>query len=632
MSFSPDEFRRRMRSSWVPSSRELILGTKADGSPYRIPLSRFDEHPHCQIVGTTGGGKTRLLVRLFQELAWHSDGAVVFLDPTGNAYDLCRRWAYAEGLDDRLVLVDPAEERLVVGFDPVAPWPRQHHLQAAVSWDNIRRAMDTQDFSVAPLLEQWMCNTFYALITTGLTMHEAEFLMDFHDARIRNAVIGRMPESTERNDWITLDRITRHRNIAQAIQQWTQTVGSSYRRIRHYTGTNEFLRRMLGTKQHTLNFTEIVDGRKLVLVNLSPFRGGVRALSDADQRMLGLQLVTALIEECFRRTRASGLESVPVYSIIDECQHFISPEVERVLTEGRQFNLQLFLAHRSLVELEDQKSQNARLLTIVSDCAQTKIVFGGLGWRTAQELAWQFYGPHLESSGRLKEVKHEQKTWRQLHHVEDVTIAHDASGGARARGSGAMSGSAEQFAPADSFFGSNELVGLVHNSAFSSSLSEVDSWVSGATHGKMVVPEPPFQEITPVFWTADEQIIRLAGKLKGQPRQHATIVIGNDDPVSFRVADVTDPPVDQEEAHGRDLDVMQALPYYTEPARIEAEILDRRNGLIGELPGAQPRRVVREKAAAAAEASPAAPEVQEELATLLKKAKPSTRRKKPRDS
>ena len=98
--------------------------------------------------------------------------------------------------------------------------------------------------------------------------------------------------------------------------------------------------------------------------------------------------------------------SPPAYAIIDECQHFVSPEVQRVLTETRKFNLRLILAVRSPIELEDTPdAMGDRLKRLVFDLPQCKIMFGGLGHLSAQELAWEFWGHLLDWDERKYTVK-----------------------------------------------------------------------------------------------------------------------------------------------------------------------------------------------------------------------------------
>lgn len=554
-------------------SGELELGTKPDGSTCAVSVSAFDRH--AQVIGTTGGGKTFFLRHLFHQLAARTSSAQVFLDPTGNAYHLLKRWAYSQKLDDRLVLIDPSEQRLICGVNPIAPWRDNHTLQAAMAWETLRRALDAADFAQAPLLEQWMCNTLFALVSTGMTMHEAPDLLKFEDDGFRRTLIERLPDSDARADFGYIDRMI-DENPKAAFREWQLQLGSAYRRVLHYA-RNDYLLRMLGTTQHVVDWDEVLDQRKLVLINLNPAGGGRTVLAPDHVRMLGLQLLSELIQTAFHRTRASGQSSPPCYLFVDEAQHFVSANMERILSEGRQFNLRLILAHRSPAELIDERRDSERLLRLVASCTQLKVVFGGLDRRDTEPLAWTLAGHHLD----LKEVKDEIQTWSQLSHIEDVVDTTVSEGSASAYSSSSTYGDTESSSRSEYDDGSQALTrGLGSSHAFSSAMSEVSNWTSAEHHHRQVVPGEPFLQTTGrQFYNLDEQIHKVISRLILQPPQHATLAIGKDVPIEFRVADVVEPSISYKQTLGLDLDLMQALPYYAPPRLIEEEIHERMRAL-----------------------------------------------------
>lgn len=571
--FNSEEERRRLEHlfSGDSSTAEIELGTRLDnGRPLRIPVTAFDRH--TQVIGTTGGGKSYLMRHIFHQLATMNESAMVFLDPSGDAYHRLKRWAYSEGLDSRLVLIDPSEQRLVCGINPVAPWPDNHMIQAACAWDTIRRSMDDVEFSPAPLLEHWMCNVLFGLIDGGLTLHEAPDLLAFDGHEFRDALIHRLSESDERNEFALLNRLVEEQRLGPGLREWQLQVGAAYRRLRRYA-RNEYLALMLGTTQHVVNWGEVLDQRKIVLVNLNPSGSRRTYLSPGEVRMFGLQLLSQLIEECFHRVEAAGIKASPCYCFVDEFQHFVSTNVERVLSEGRKFNLRLILAHRSPAELYNRRTGDDVLLRLVASCTQLKFAFGGLDWKDMEPLAWTMGAHHLN----LDEVKDEIQTWSQLSHVEDVESTSETQSGAEQSSRSSGRGVSETQYPGMD----GDQLSTGTSSAAGEAMATVRSWGTTTQHHRMVTPGEPFLQTTSrQFRSIEEQMHRTVSRLVGQPDQHATVATGKDSPVEFKVTTLGEPAITPEQAFGLDLDLMRSLPCYAEPQLIKEEIRDRVAGLL----------------------------------------------------
>jgi hypothetical protein len=554
-------------------SEELDLGTRADGRPFRVPVSTFDYH--AQVVGPTGYGKTYFLMRLFQELVEKTDSCVVFIDPAGDAYHFLKRWCYEQSLDSRLVLVDPGEHRMVCGYNPVRPWPQNRGLQAARALDNVRRALGTEGFSAAPLAAQWMFNLLYALIESGLTFYEAPDLLDYKPSALRGSIIEKLHDPDTRRDWVWLQEMIGAGN-PQMLRLAYEQLGSSYRRVRQYV-RNDNLRLMLATVERALSWKDILDQRKIVLVNLQRRQ----VLADEDQRMLGIQIVSELIEETFRREADSQAESrVPCYLIADEFSRFAAQQIAQVLTEGRKYLLRLILAHQTLAQLIDIQKQDSTLYHAVLSCARTKVVFGGLSPMDADELGRTLYGHRLDPERRKLELW----SWMQLSHVQPVEITSEGWS------SGSSSGKGE--AAGYSYPGTPGYSPPSYNSTTSSALQQMDNYQHSVTRSLMVLPGDPQQQLSSVqFENLEEQLYRHVSRMVGRPEREAVMAISKDDPVDFRVAHVENPKIGTIQANEIDIDLMRTLPFYSPPSVIEEEIRSRHAALLSPPPSATWERV-----------------------------------------
>ncbi len=567
--FDPDATRARQARAFSTSSQDLELGSLAGGRPFTVPASHFDYHAH--VLGPTSQGKTRFLIHLFRELVQKTDSAVVFVDPLGNAYNDLVDWCYRERLDDRLLLIDPGETRMICGVNPIKPWETNHHLQASVSWDGIRRALGSHDAATAPLLEYWMCNTLYTLISTGLTMHEAQALLQFHEPELRQAIISRMPDTRERSDWEFLRDVTANRSIS-GFKLWLDNVRSALLRISAYSGTNEYLRRMLGARDRIVDWNDVLDERRIVLVNLSGRRYPNPVMSPDQTRMLGIQLINSLIHECFRRRATGPVFPVPCYLMVDECHNFVSTEMEEILACGRQFKLRLILSHQHLHQLVDKRTLDPTVKYAVIGNTLAKIIFGGLGDVDADEIGRTIYG-HLLDPMRVKD---EIRQLQQLSHVELVETSTHSSGGSSSDGHSNAAGDGESYVDRGVLGLEEQVLTKMRSGQFVYSSQSGTSWNDTVSRGLMVLPDEPREVVTSrSFMPIAEQLYEHVSRMIRKPQQEAVFAFRKEDPTDFRVADVPDAGGDTETLEGYKLDVMRSLPCYTEPALLEQEIEDR---------------------------------------------------------
>lgn len=620
----------------------LNLGTRANGQPLYVPLDALDRH--LQVAGPTGTGKTRLLVRLFQELVGNTDACIVVLDPKGGMHRLLRRWCYSQSLDDRMLVIDPNDRRMVCGFNPVQPWADNHDLQVRVARELILRAMGQNEALATPRMSRWLDNVLHVLIELRLTLAEALLLLDYASNAGRDAVLPHLAQSPARSDLEWLGQVTKGRGESQSGRLLDDHLGAVLNRFRHILG-NPALRTMYGTTR-SLDWKSVVDQRQLVLVNLQR-----RHLDGEAQRLLGLQIVSEITREVFRR---KPHEQVPVYLILDEASLFVTPDLIEGLDRGRELGLRVVLAHQHLSQFVDPKTGDRQLLDSVLNDARTKIVFGGLAPRDADEFAAMLFRHHLNPD----KVQLALRTLRQLSRVEDsrstteawartqgstsTTTHSHSTGRSSAHGSAYGTTRAEGTSHGE---GASSSMGMVHSDGVAdgthmlvadsgvtpAGLSHIDSAASAAsasfaesqshsasihegssesfsnveatseaegtaessgaidattasrsvTTGRMVVPTEAFEEVSSVqFESLEVQLHRFASELVLHPDRHAFVAIGKAPPTPFVVATVEDPDIDEEQSDFLDLRLMRKRGYYSKPAAIEAEIAARHAKLL----------------------------------------------------
>ena len=113
--------------------------------------------------------------------------------------------------------------------------------------------------------------------------------------------------------------------------------------------TNEIVRPIIAQQESAFNFREIMDTKKILLVNLSKGRIG-----ELNANLLGLVIVGKFLIAALSRADSFGKELPPFYLHIDEFQNFATPSIATILSEARKYKLSLTVAHQFIAQLTDE--------------------------------------------------------------------------------------------------------------------------------------------------------------------------------------------------------------------------------------------------------------------------------------
>jgi type IV secretory pathway TraG/TraD family ATPase VirD4 len=126
---------------------------------------------------------------------------------------------------------------------------------------------------------------------------------------------------------------------------------------------NEIMRPVIAQEKSSFNFREIMDNKKILLVNLSKGR-----LGDINANLLGLILVGKILLSALSRTDSFGKDLPPFYLYIDEFQNITTDSIATILSEARKYKLSLNIAHQFIAQLEEGIA-NAVFGNVGSICA-----------------------------------------------------------------------------------------------------------------------------------------------------------------------------------------------------------------------------------------------------------------------
>jgi hypothetical protein len=115
--------------------------------------------------------------------------------------------------------------------------------------------------------------------------------------------------------------------------------------------TNPLIRNIIGQEKSSFDFRDLIDNRKILLVNLSKGQIG-----EDNANLLGAMLTTKLYLAAMSRADRSKEEIKnlpPFYLYIDEFQNLANDSFANILAEARKYKLSLILAHQYMEQMPD---------------------------------------------------------------------------------------------------------------------------------------------------------------------------------------------------------------------------------------------------------------------------------------
>jgi hypothetical protein len=113
--------------------------------------------------------------------------------------------------------------------------------------------------------------------------------------------------------------------------------------------TNKTMRNIIGQSQSAFNMREVMDNRKILLVNLSKGKIG-----EENSSFLGLILVPKILIAAMSRQTMAMDQRRDFYLYVDEFQNFATPDFAQILSEARKYRLDLIVANQFIGQMEEE--------------------------------------------------------------------------------------------------------------------------------------------------------------------------------------------------------------------------------------------------------------------------------------
>ncbi|HEY4489832.1 MAG TPA: TraM recognition domain-containing protein [Candidatus Paceibacterota bacterium] len=332
----------------LPQSGTLLGENSYRSQQTKVFITDEDRMRHFYTIGQTGTGKTTFLKNMIIQDIERGNG-VCFIDPHGSDVQDVLAHVPQNRLND-VIYFDPAYTARPMALNMLeydSRFPEQKTFVVNELFSIFQKLYGAVPESMGPMFEQYFRNATMLVIEdpeSGSTLLDVSRVMSnkefrqFKLSRCKNPVIVQF--------WTEVaEKAGGEAALANIVPYITSKFDVFL--------ANEIMRPIVAQEHSAFNFREIMDGKKILLVNLSKGR-----LGDINANLIGLILVGKILMAALSRVDSLGTDLPPFYLYLDEFQNITTPSIATILSEARKYKLSLFIAHQFIAQL-DENIKNA---------------------------------------------------------------------------------------------------------------------------------------------------------------------------------------------------------------------------------------------------------------------------------
>lgn len=327
----------------IPGEGTLLGESDHRGSRKKIYITPEDRLRHFYIIGQTGTGKSVFMKNIIIQDIQAGTG-VCMIDPHGtDIRDVLS--AIPPEREGDVIYFDPSYTDFVIGlnmleYDPAHPEQKTFVVNELFSI--FQRLYGANPESMGPMFEQYFRNATLLVMEdpeSGNTLMDISRVMS--DAAYRELKLSRARNPVVLQFW---------RDIAAkaggeaALENIVPYIVSKF----DVFTANDYMRPIIGQQRSSFNFRQLMDERKILLVNLSKGR-----LGEINANLIGMIIVGKILMAALSRVDDLSKSYPPFYLHIDEFQNVTTNSISAILSEARKYKLGLTVAHQFIAQLEE---------------------------------------------------------------------------------------------------------------------------------------------------------------------------------------------------------------------------------------------------------------------------------------
>lgn len=312
-----------------------------------ISFGGNDRFRHMYMIGKTGVGKSTVYENMALQDIQNGNG-VCFIDPHGESIDWLIGRIPENRIDD-VVVFDPSDTEFPLGLNLLEAKTEQERDFLVSELIQIFYKLFDPDKTgiIGPQFEHWLRNAALTVMSGpegGSLIEIPKLFMDKrYEAKKRKSV----KDPIVQEFWSKQMGSTSDFHKSEMLNYFSSKFGSFL--------NNSLMRNIIGQRESSFSFENIIGQEKILLVNLSKGKIG-----ETNAAMLGLILIAKLEAAILKRASLPQIERHPFFLYVDEFQNVITDSFTSMLSEARKYGLGIHITNQYLSQLPEQL-QNAIL-------------------------------------------------------------------------------------------------------------------------------------------------------------------------------------------------------------------------------------------------------------------------------
>jgi tRNA isopentenyl-2-thiomethyl-A-37 hydroxylase MiaE len=322
-----------------PNSITYFAETDARNKKIKFGIKAKDRLKHMYVIGKTGMGKSTLLENMAIQDIQNGNG-IAFIDPHGGTAEKLLDYVPEDRVKDVLYFA-PFDLEYPVSFNIMEDiGADKRHLVVNGLMSTFEKIwVDAWSARMAYILN----NTLLALLEfPGSTLLGVNRMLS--DKAFRTKVMDNITDPSVKSFWFDEFSKYTERFAAEATPAIQNKVGQ-------FT-SNPLVRNIIGQAKSSFDIREMMDKKKILIVNLSKGRVG-----EGNANLIGSMLITKIYLAAMSRADKSEqeLSKLPnFYLYVDEFQSFANKSFADILSEARKYKLNLTIAHQYIEQMEEE--------------------------------------------------------------------------------------------------------------------------------------------------------------------------------------------------------------------------------------------------------------------------------------
>ena len=319
----------------------LLLGYNLfRGVKKEIRLGDVDRRRHVYIIGQTGTGKSVMLENLALQDMLDGKG-FAFLDPHGDSAERLLSMVPRERVED-VIYFSPGDQMATpVGlnlFEFETDDQKDFLIQEAIAM--LYRLYDPGHTGIiGPRYEHWFRNAALTIMADPAGASFIDIPQVFNDNDYAKSKLKFVKDQTVLDFWNKEMAQTSDYHKSEVLGWFVSKFGAFL--------SNEMMRNIIGQTKSGFNLRDIMDNKKILLINISK-------MGELNAQLMGMIFVMKFQAAAMGRADIPEDQRVDFTLYADEFQNFATESFEIILSQARKYRLSLVLANQFMTQLTDK--------------------------------------------------------------------------------------------------------------------------------------------------------------------------------------------------------------------------------------------------------------------------------------